>query len=91
VLSATEPALQVGSVHDAEHQDHAVDVDDVIHHAMVADAQSVKGVLGPMDGVHRLARHTPGASDVMRESLQSVPDAMPVSVIKLPELPLRRT
>jgi hypothetical protein len=46
VLSAAEPALQVGSVHVAEHQDHAVAVDEVVHHAVVADTQSVEAVLG---------------------------------------------
>jgi hypothetical protein len=39
VLSATEPALQVSSVHDAEHQDHAVRVDDVVHQAVVVAAR----------------------------------------------------
>ena len=91
VLPATEPTLQIGSVDDAENQDHAVGVDEVVHHPVVADTQSVEGVLGATDGLDRLARHTSGAGDVMRESFEGSPDAIPVSVAELPELSRRRT
>ena len=91
VLSATEPTLQIGAVHDSEHQDHAVGVDDVIHHTVVADTQTMEYVLGPADGLDRLACYAPGTTDVVRESSEGVPDAIPACVIELPELSRGRT
>ena len=89
-LSGPEPALQVGSIDDAEHQDNVVSVDDVVHHAVVADAQPVEGVVGPADGLDGLARDTSGAGDVMRKSLEGASDAITISVTELLELPGRR-
>jgi hypothetical protein len=91
VLSVTEPTLQVGSVQDAEHQDHVIALDEVNHHAVVTDTQTMERVLSPMDGLDRLAWYASGTSDVMREPGEGVSDALPACVIKLLELPRRRT
>ncbi len=67
-----------------------VGVDDVVHHAVVADAQPVEGIVSAMDGLHGLAGDASGTDDVMRESLERSADAIAVSVTKLLELPDRR-
>lgn len=90
VLSAPEPPLQVGSIDDAEYQDHVVCFDDVVHHAVLAASQPVEGVVGAADGLDRLAGDASGAGDVMRESLECSADAITVSVTELLELPGRR-
>lgn len=90
MLSAAEPALQIGAVHDAKHQDHAVALDDVIHHAVVADTQSVERVISTTDGLRRLAWHACGTGGVMSESGEGVPDAISDCVIELLELPCSR-
>jgi hypothetical protein len=91
VLPAAEPALQFGPIDDAEDQDHALAVDDVIHHAVVADTQTMERVLGPTDGLDRLAWYASGSTDVVRESSEGVPDAISVCVIELLVLPRGRT
>jgi hypothetical protein len=48
-------------------------------------------VLGPTDGLDRLAWYASGATDVVRESSEGVPEAIPVCVIELLELPRGRT
>jgi len=90
VLSAPKPALQVGSIHDAEHQDHMVSVDDVVHHAIVADAQPVEGVVSPADRFDGLAGDASGPGDVSREPLKGSTDTIAISATELPELPHRR-
>ena len=91
VLSAAEPALQISAIHDSEHQDHAVAVDDVIHHTVVADPQTMERIVCPTDGLDRLAWYASGTTDVVRESSEGVPKAVPVCVIELLELPCGRT
>lgn len=91
MLSAAEPTLQVGAVDDAEHQDHVVALDDVIHHTVVADTQSVERVFGPTDGLHRLAWYASGMGDVTSESGEGATDAIPVCGIELLESPRGRT
>jgi len=90
LLSAPEPALQVGSIHDAEYHDHVIGVDDVVHHAMVSEAHPMEGVIGPTDGLDGLAGDASGVGDVARESLEGSTDTFAVSVSKLLELPHRR-
>ena len=90
-LPTPEPALQVASVDDAEHQDRAVVVDDVVHDAVVADTQPVEGVGSATDGLDRLPRHASRAGHVMRESLECPADAIAVGVTELLELTGRRT
>jgi hypothetical protein len=46
----------------------------------------MEGVVGPADGLDRLARYSSGMGDVVRESGEGVPDAIPVCVIELLEL-----
>ena len=41
-------------MHDAEDQDHAVLVDDVVHDSIVADAESVEGIADSLDRLDRL-------------------------------------
>ena len=65
-------------------------VDDVVHHAVVADAQPVEGIVGATDGLDGLAGDTSGLDDVTRESLECSADTTTVSVTELPELPDRR-
>ena len=90
-LPIPEPALQLASIDDAEHQDHAVLVDDVVHHAVVADAQSVEGIVGATDGLDRLPGDAALTRDVMCESLEGPADAVAVGVGELLELADRRT
>lgn len=42
-------------MHDAEHEDDAVFVNHVVHHAVIADAESVERVAYSLDGLDRLA------------------------------------
>jgi hypothetical protein len=77
VLSAAEPALQIRAIHDSEHQDHAVAVDDVIHHTVVADAQTLERIVWPADGLDRLAWYSSGTTDVVRELREGVPRTVP--------------
>jgi hypothetical protein len=88
--SASKPSLQVASIHDAEYQDHAIGVDDVVHHPVVAGAQPVKGVVGPADGLDGLAGDASRAGDVVCESFEGLTDAIAVGASKLLELPYRR-
>jgi hypothetical protein len=67
-----------------------VGVDDVVHHAVVADAHPMEGVVGTTDGLHGLACDASGAGDAMRESLKCSADAITISVTELLELPGRR-
>jgi hypothetical protein len=90
-LSASKPALQFGSIDDAEHQQHVVVVNDVVHHAVVADPQAMEGVVGATDGLDRLPRDATWAGHVMRESLECSADPIAVGVSELLELPGRRT
>ena len=66
-------------------------VEDVVHHAEVADSQPVEGVVGATDRLHRLAGDASGSADVTRESLECSADAVAVGVTELLELPSRRT
>jgi hypothetical protein len=88
--SASKPSLQVASIDDAEYQDHAIGVDDVAHHPVVADAHPVERVVGPADGLDGLAGDASRAGDVMGESLGGLTDALAVGASKLLELPYRR-
>lgn len=65
-------------------------VDDVVHHAVVADAQPVEGVVDAVDGLDGLACDTPGTGDVTRESPECSADALAVSIAELLELAGRR-
>jgi hypothetical protein len=90
-LPAPEPALQVRSIDDAEDRDHTVGLDEVVHHAVIADPQSVEGVRGPTDGLDRRAGYASGTCDIARESSEGVADALPACVIELLGSPRGRT
>lgn len=89
-LSAPEPPFQVGSVDDAEHQDHVVCLDDVAHHAVVADTQPIEGVVGAADGLDRLAGEAFRAGHVTRKALECAADAITVCITELLESSKRR-
>lgn len=59
-LSGSEPAFEVAAVDDAEHEEDAVFVDEVVHDAVVADAEPVEGVCLSADRLHLLAANTVG-------------------------------
>ena len=67
-----------------------VGVDDVVHHAIVADAQPVEGVVGPANRLDGLAGDASGPSDVSRKPLKGSTDTIAISAIELLELPHRR-
>jgi hypothetical protein len=48
-------------VDDAEHEDDAVFVDEVVHDSVVADAEPVEGVCLSADGLHLLAADAAGS------------------------------
>ena len=65
-------------------------VEDVVHHAVVADAQPMEDVVSATDGLHGLAWDASGLADITREALESGADAITVGVTELLELPSRR-
>ncbi len=60
-------------MHDAEHQDHAVLVDSVVHHAIVADAESVERVTHSLDRLDGLAADATRPGGLTRQLLESLP------------------
>lgn len=61
-------------MHDAEHEDHLILVDDVIHHAVVANAQPVKRVSESLDCLDRLTADPTWLRSVVGELLQRFGD-----------------
>ena len=57
-------------MHDAEHQDHALFVDSVVHHAIVADTESVERVAHPLDRLDGLAADATHPGCVARQLLK---------------------
>lgn len=80
-LPAADPAFEIASMHDAEHEDHSVLVDHVVHHAVIAYAESVERVAHAADGLDRLAADPTLLARVIPQLLQSLPE---------PPLDLRR-
>jgi hypothetical protein len=60
-LAGAEPAFEVAAVDDAEYEEDAVFADEVVHDAVVADAEPVEGVRLPVDRLHLLAADAPAA------------------------------
>ena len=77
-IAVSEPALQIGAMHDAEHKNDPVLVDDVIHQAIVPNAESVKGVCEALDRLDRLtpdpARSGSLASKLLKGHANPRPD-----------------
>jgi hypothetical protein len=61
-------------VNDAEDEDRPVLHDNVVHHAEIADAESVECVVRSLDRLDRLAPDTPRRGDIDRELLQRLAD-----------------
>lgn len=53
-------------MHDAQHQDDMILIDDVVHHAVVADPNSVKRVAHALDRLDRLSADATGLGSVAR-------------------------
>lgn len=64
-------------MHDSENQDHPVIVDDVVHHAVVAYAKSVKRVAYPLDGLDRLAADATLLGGLTRQPLKRALHPLP--------------
>ena len=52
---------------DAQHEEHLLVVEDVVHHAIVAHSQPVERVIGPPNDLGGLAGHAIGNRDLSRE------------------------
>ena len=69
-LAGAEPALEIAPVDDAEHEDDAIFVDHVEHHAVVADAEPVNESRTPRIDLTRFPVRRPGLVEVSRETLR---------------------
>jgi hypothetical protein len=85
LLAAADPAFEVASIHNAKHQDHAVGIDHVIHHTVVAHPESVERVACATDDLHSLAADATFLRCLTRQLVESAPE--PVAGLKwqLPE------
>jgi hypothetical protein len=52
---------------DAQHEEHLLVVEDVVHHAIVAHSQPVERVIGRSNGLDSLAGHPIRNRDLGRE------------------------
>ena len=52
---------------DAKDEDHAVGLDDVVHHPVVADAKSMEGIGRPLDRLGPFAADPAGRCYIVRE------------------------
>lgn len=90
LLAATDPALEVASIHDAKHQDHAVGIDHVIHHTIVAHPETVERVACATNGLHSLAADATLLRCLTRQLVQSAPEPVAGLEWQLPECSGRR-
>ena len=77
-------------MHDAEDEDDAGLVDDVVHDAVVADPQPVEGIAGTMHGLHGLAFDSADLRRTARELLERQSDPSTNAGFSLPEGLCRR-
>lgn len=61
---------------DAEHEEDAVFADEVVHDAVVADAEPVEGVRLPADGLHLFVADAAGAGCCGGELFEAGADAV---------------
>lgn len=83
LLAATDPAFEIASIHDAKHQDHAVGINHVIHHAVVAHPEPMERVACATNGFDSLAADT-------TLLVQSAPEPVAGLERQLPECSGRR-
>lgn len=83
--AVSEPAFQIGPMHDAEHENDPVFVDNVVHHAMIANAESVKRVRKTLDGLDRLTADAAGLRGLVSELVECVFDPCSVVGRQFPE------
>jgi hypothetical protein len=65
-LPIAKPTLEIGSVRDAEHEQHAILDDDVVHHSVIGDAYPMEYIMRSTDGLDCLASDASRAGDVER-------------------------
>ncbi len=73
-LAVADPPFQIRTMHDAEHEDHLVLDDDVVHHAVVANAEPVKRVNDALDCLDRLAPYPTRLRSAIGEPLERFGD-----------------
>jgi hypothetical protein len=61
-------------VDDPEYEDDAILIEDVIHHAVIPDAESIKRVCEPLDRLDRLASDPTGSRRVISKPLECIFD-----------------
>ncbi len=75
-LAGSEPAFEVAAVDNAEHEEDAIFADEVVHDAVVADAEPVEGVCVSADGFHPLAADAARAGCSGGELFEAGADAL---------------
>jgi hypothetical protein len=75
-LSGSEPPFEVAAVNDAEDEEDAVFADEVVHDAVVADAEPVEGVCLSADGFHSFAADAAGSGSGGGELFEAGADAL---------------
>jgi hypothetical protein len=75
-LAGSEPAFEVAAVDDAEDEEDTVVGDEVVHDAVVADAQAVEGVGLSADRLYLLAADAAGAGSCGGELLEAGTDPL---------------
>lgn len=73
-LAGSKPAFEVAAVDDAEHEEHLVGRDQVVHDPVVADAQAVEGVCLAADRLHLLAANAAGSGCCLGELFEAGTD-----------------
>jgi hypothetical protein len=76
-LSGSEPAFEVAAVDDAEDEEDAIVVDEVVHDAVVADAEPVEAVCLSADRLDLLAADAAGFGCGGGELFETGADAPP--------------
>jgi hypothetical protein len=70
---------------DAQYQDHAIALDDVVHDSIVTDAEAVERVTHALNGLDFLASHPSFGCDVGCQRLERPPNPVPRLSRQLPE------
>ena len=76
-------------MHDPEDEHHALALDHVVHHPVVANPEPVEGVRRPLDRLHGLAADPPRRRGILRELLERARDPRSGRRVQLLECPER--